>query len=119
MSTYVDGFVVPVPKANVEAYKALAQKAGKIWMEHGALSYRECLAEDTSESEFCQSFPQAFGAKDDEVLFFSYIEYKSRKDRDEINAKVMADERLQDHDCQSVFNMKRMVYGGFQTVVQG
>lgn len=117
--SYVDGFVVPVLKANIETYKAIAEKASAIWMEHGALSYRECLAEDTAEHEFCRSFAKAFGPKDDEVLFFSYIEYACRADRDAINAKVMADERLQSHDCEGVFDVKRMAYGGFETVVKG
>lgn len=111
---YVDGFVLPVPKANVEAYTEIARKAGEVWMEHGALSYVECVGDDTPVGEVT-SFPRAVQVQDDEVVFFSWITYPSREKRDEINAKVMADPRMQDPACP--FDAKRMIYGGFQSVV--
>src|SRR5262245_22377108 len=90
---YVDGFVVPVPTKKVPAYLKLARKAGKIWMEYGALEYRECLADDVKPGKLT-SFPQAVQLKDSETVVFSWIVYKSRKDRDRINKLVMADTRL-------------------------
>lgn len=118
--TYVDGFVVPVPADKVEDYRALAEKAGKIWKEYGALDYKECLAEDTEDTGFCQTFPDAFGAKDNEVLFFSFITYKSREHRDEVNAKVMADPRISEgmDPANMPFDSKRMAYGGFKALVE-
>ena len=90
---YVDGFVVPVPKQNIEAYKAMARKAGEVWKEHGALAYVECLGDDVPYGKVT-SFPRAVQATDDEIVAFSWIVYASREARDEINAKVMADPRL-------------------------
>ena len=115
--TYVDGFVVAVPKANIEAYKAMAKAAGDVWMEYGALSYNECLADDVPYGEVT-SFPRAVQAKDDETVVFSWIAYKSRADRDAIVAKVMADPRLQGDAWKEVFDGKRMIYGGFQTFLE-
>ena len=111
---YVDGFVLPIPKANIEAYTEIARKAGEVWMEYGALSYVECAADDTPVGELT-SFPRAVQVKDDEIVFFSWITYPSREKRDEINAKVMADPRMQDPGCP--FDAKRMIFGGFQSVV--
>jgi uncharacterized protein YbaA (DUF1428 family) len=91
---YVDGFVVPVPKDKLDAYKALAQKASEVWMEYGALSYVECVADDAPYGEVT-SFPRAVQLTEDEVVIFSWITYKDRASRDEIMAKVMADERLE------------------------
>ena len=112
---YVDGFVLAVPKANVEKYKAVAELAGKIWKEHGALSYVECLADDVPYGEMT-SFPRAVQAKDDEVVVFSWATYKDRQARDEVMAKVMADERLKGPD-QMPFDGKRMIFGGFQSFI--
>lgn len=110
---YVDGFVLAVPKANVEAYKALARTAGEVWKDHGALAYVECLGDDTPYGEVT-SFPRAVQAKDDEIVVFSWIVYESREKRDEINAKVMSDPRLQGPES-APFDSKRMIYGGFQS----
>jgi uncharacterized protein YbaA (DUF1428 family) len=119
MSRYVDGFVLPVPKNNMEAYRRLAQKAGEIWREYGALEYMECVADDVKPGEVT-SFPQAVKLKDEEVVVFSWIVYESRERRDEINAKVMADPRLADMmDPKTLpFDGKRMFWGGFKTIVE-
>ncbi len=114
---YVDGFVVPVPKKNVDAYRKLARKAGKIWKEYGALEYVECIADDVQPGKRT-SFPQAVKLKPDEVVVFSWIVYQSRAQRDKINAKVMADPRLASMDPKSMpFDGKRMFWGGFKTLV--
>lgn len=114
--TYVDGFLLAVPKANIEAYRAMAQKAGAVWMEYGALSYMECMGDDVPPGEVT-SFPMAVKAKDDEIVFFSWITYESREKRDEINKKVMADPRLANFKDMP-FDGKRMIFGGFQSFVQ-
>ena len=115
---YVDGFVLPVPKANVEAYREMARRAGKIWREHGALQYRECLADDVKPGEHT-SFPQAVKLEPDETVVFAWIVYESRARRDEINEKVMADPRLADMmDPKKLpFDGKRMFWGGFEVFV--
>ncbi|MGE3332488.1 MAG: DUF1428 domain-containing protein [Rhodospirillaceae bacterium] len=115
---YVDGFIVPVPKKNVKKYKALATKAGKIWMEFGALQFRECVADDVKPGKLT-SFPQSVKLKKDETVMFSWIVYKSRKDRDRINKKVMMDPRLAKmmQGKENPFDAKRMIYGGFTTLV--
>ncbi|ASY63792.1 protein of unknown function DUF1428 [Sinorhizobium sojae CCBAU 05684] len=115
--TYVDGFLVAVPKSNIEAYKELARKAGDVWMELGALSYVECLGDDVPYGEVT-SFPRAVQAADDETVVFSWITYKSREDRDAIIAKVMADPRLQGDEWKSIFDGKRMIYGGFKSFLE-
>lgn len=112
---YVDGFVLAVPKANLEAYKEMARLAGDIWMEHGALSYVETIADDVPYGELT-SFPRAVQAKDDEVVVFSWATYENRQRRDEVMAKVMADERLKGPDC-APFDTKRMIFGGFESFV--
>ena len=114
---YVDGFVLAVPKANIEAYKAMARIAGEVWMEHGALSYVECIGDDVPMGELT-SFPRAVQAKDDEVVVFSWITYPSREQRDAINAKVMADPRLKHEPSDMPFDGKRMIYGGFKKIVE-
>ena len=111
---YVDGFILAVPKAKLEAYKALAGRAGKLWMEYGALSYVECVADDVPYGELT-SFPRAVQATDDEVVVFSWITYPDRATRDAINAKVMADERMKGQDMP--FDGKRMIFGGFESFV--
>lgn len=114
---YIDGFVLPVPKKNVEAYRRLARKAGKIWKEYGALEYVECIADDVKPGKRT-SFPQSVKLKPDEVVVFSYIIYKSRKQRDSINAKVMNDPRLAGMDPKTLpFDGKRMFWGGFKPIV--
>ncbi len=119
MSRYVDGFVLPVPKDNMDAYCQLARKAGEIWREHGALEYIECVADDVKPGEIT-SFPQAVKLEENEVVVFSWIVYESRERRDEINAKVMADPRLADMmDPKNLpFDAKRMFWGGFKTIVE-
>lgn len=116
---YVDGFVMAVPKKNVDAYKKLARLAGKVWMEHGALSYLECMGDDVPEGKLT-SFPKAVKLKKDEVVFFSYITYKSRAQRDRIMKKVMADPRLEHMmaGTELPFDGKRMIWGGFKPVVK-
>src|SRR5262245_21015398 len=114
---YVDGFVVAVPKKNIEAYKALARTAGEVWMEHGALAYVESIGDDVPYGKLT-SFPRAVQATDDEVVCFSWIVYHSREQRDAINAKVMADPRLKHEMEKMPFDGKRMIYGGFETFLQ-
>ena len=116
--SYVDGFLVPVPKKKLAAYRRMAAKAGKIWREHGALEFRECIADDVKWGKRT-SFPRSVKQKTGETVFFSYIVYKSRADRDRINAKVMKDRRLAKmmNPAAMPFDAKRMIWGGFKTVV--
>jgi uncharacterized protein YbaA (DUF1428 family) len=116
--SYVDGFLVPVPKKKVADYRRMAAKAGKIWREHGALEFRECIADDVKWGKRT-SFPRSVKQKTGETVFFSFIVYKSRADRDRINAKVMKDKRLAKMmDPKAMpFDAKRMIFGGFKTVV--
>lgn len=116
MSHYVDGFVLPIPKANVEAYRQLSERCGHIWIDHGALQYWECAADDVPPGEVT-SFPQAVQLKDDEIVFFSWIVYKSREDRDRINKAVMDDPRMKEM-TKCPFDEKRMIFGGFRTAVE-
>jgi len=115
---YVDGFVLPVPTKNLQAYRRMAQKAGKIWREHGALEFRECVAEDVKVGKLT-SFPRSVKLKPGETVVFSWIVYKSRAHRDRVNAKVMKDPRLAKMmDPKAMpFDGKRMIYGGFTTLV--
>jgi uncharacterized protein YbaA (DUF1428 family) len=118
MAKYVDGFIVAVPKKNMDAYRKLSRKAGKIWMEYGALEYIDCVANDVKPGK-TTSFPQAVKLKADEVVVFSWIAYKSRGARDRINKKVMADPRIKGMDPKSMpFDARRMIYGGFKTIVE-
>jgi uncharacterized protein YbaA (DUF1428 family) len=112
---YVDGFVVPVPKRNVEAYLKLADLAGKVWREHGALEYRECEADDVKPGKLT-SFPQSVMLRDDETVYLAWIVYRSRAHRDEVTAKVMADPRLAAmmDPAATPFDAKRMFFGGFE-----
>jgi uncharacterized protein YbaA (DUF1428 family) len=116
--SYVDGFVVPVPKRSAQAYRAMARKAAKIWREHGALEYRESMADDVKWGKRT-SFPRSVKLKSNEVVWFSWIVYKSRKDRDRVLAKVMKDKRLAPMmDPKGMpFDAKRMIYGGFKIMV--
>ena len=118
MARYVDGFVVPVPADKIDAYRRIAQKAGKVWKEYGALEYIECVADDVKPGKRT-SFPQSVKLKADEVVVFSWIVYKSRKHRDTVNAKVMADPRIAGMGPESMpFDGKRMFWGGFKTLVE-
>jgi uncharacterized protein YbaA (DUF1428 family) len=115
---YVDGFVLPVPKKNVAAYRAIARKAGKIWLEHGALSYVECVADDVKPGKVT-SFPQSVKAKANETVVFSWITYKSRAHRDQVNKKVMKDPRIAKMGPDKMpFDGKRMFWGGFKPIVE-
>lgn len=119
--TYVDGFVVPVPKRKLAAYKAMARKAGKLWTEHGALEFRECAADDVKWGKRT-SFPRSVRMKRPaETVLFSYIVYRSRKHRDTVNARVMKDPRLKTMMSSNPkdwpFDARRMIYGGFKTIV--
>jgi uncharacterized protein YbaA (DUF1428 family) len=115
---YVDGFVLPVPTDNLPAYRRMARKAGKVWREHGALEYVECTADDVKPGKHT-SFPQSVKLKPGETVVFAWIVYKSRKDRDRINEKVMADPRLATmmNGKDMPFDGKRMFWGGFKTMV--
>jgi len=115
--SYVDGFVLAVPKAKLENYKEMARLAGAVWMEHGALAYAECIGDDVPYGELT-SFPRAVQAKEDEVVVFSWITYPSRQDRDAILKKVMADRRLKGSMDNAPFDGKRMIYGGFEPFMQ-
>jgi uncharacterized protein YbaA (DUF1428 family) len=115
--TYVDGFLLAVPKANLDAYKEMARVAGDVWKEYGAIDYVECVGDDVPYGELT-SFPRAVQAKDDEIVIFAWITYESRESRDDIVAKVMADERLNGDGWTQVFDGKRMIFGGFQTIVE-
>jgi len=120
MARYVDGFVVPVPKKKLVEYRRMAQKAGRVWKEHGALDFVECVADDVKPGKVT-SFPQSVKLKTGEVVMFSWIVYKSRAHRDSVNKKVMADPRLKAMmDPKAMpFDGKRMIYGGFKVLVQG
>jgi uncharacterized protein YbaA (DUF1428 family) len=115
---YVDGFVLPVPKKNMQAYRRMAQKAGKVWREHGALEYIECVADDVKPGKHT-SFPQSVKLKSGETVVFAYIVYKSRAHRDGVNAKVAKDPRLASMmDPKAMpFDGKRMFWGGFKLLV--
>lgn len=113
---YVDGFVLPVPKKNVAAYRKIARQAGKIWREYGALEYIECIADDVKPGKHT-SFPQSVKLKPDETVVFAWIVYKSRAHRDRVNAKVMNDPRLKMDPASMPFDGKRMIYGGFKVMV--
>lgn len=115
---YVDGFVCPVPRKNLQAYRRMATKAGKVWREYGALDYKECVADDVKKGKVT-SFPQAVKLKPGEVVFFSWILYRNRKHRDSVNKKVMKDKRIAPMmDPKKLpFDGKRFFWGGFKVVV--
>lgn len=118
MGKYVDGFVLPVPTENVEKYRELAQKAGAIWKEHGALEYIEAVGDDL-ESENMLSFKKIADAQDGETVVFAWIVYESREHRDKVNAAVMEDPRMKEEmeSSKDIFDFKRMAYGGFKAIV--
>ena len=115
---YVDGFVVPVPKSKVKAYMAMARTGAKVWKDHGALDYKECMADDVSWGKRT-SFPRSVKLKASEVVWFSYIVYRNRKHRDAVMKKVMKDKRLAAmmDPKKMPFDAKRMIFGGFKVVV--
>ena len=115
---YVDGFVLPVPKRNLAAYRRMATTAGKVWREHGALDYKECVADDVKKGKVT-SFPQSVKLKPGESVWFSWIVYRNRRHRDAVLKKVMADKRLSGmmDPKQFPFDAKRMIYGGFKVMV--
>jgi uncharacterized protein YbaA (DUF1428 family) len=119
MSRYVDGYVLPVPKRKVEAFRRIATKACKVWLDHGALDYVETVADDVKPGKWT-SFPQSVKLKKGETVVFAYIVYKSRKHRDRVNAKVMKDKRLNNmmDPKKMPFDAKRMFWGGFKTIVE-
>jgi uncharacterized protein YbaA (DUF1428 family) len=116
--SYVDGFILPLPKNNLESYRAMAHKAGQIWREHGALEFHECIADDVKPGQVT-SFPQSVDLKENETVVFSWITYESREHRDQVNEKVMKDPRMADMMKPEAmpFDGKRMIYGGFDTLV--
>lgn len=118
MPAYADGFVIPVPKKNLPAYLKMARQASKVWKEHGALDYKECVGDDLAVS-FGPGFPKGIRTKKGETVVFSWILYKSRAHRDKVNAKVMQDPRIKDMcDAKDMpFEGKRMLYGGFAVAV--
>ena len=119
MAKYIDGFVLPVSKGNVEKYREIAEKAGAIWKEHGALEYIEAEGDDLEIAEMV-SFKKIAGASEDETVIFAWIVFESREHRDKVNAAVMEDERLKAdmESCKGIFDYKRMAYGGFKTLVE-
>ena len=118
--SYVDGYVLPVPKKNLRAYARMARKAGKIWREHGAIEFRECVADDVKPGKYT-SFPQSVKLKPGETVIFSWIVFKSRAHRDSVNSKVMKDPRLADmmNPKALPFDGNRMFWGGFKILVEG
>jgi uncharacterized protein YbaA (DUF1428 family) len=118
MARYVDGYVLPLPKKSIKAYQSMAKKASKVWIDHGALEYRECVGEDFTV-KMGVPFPRLAKAKPSETVVFAWIVYKSRAHRDKVNAKVMADPRLAKMiaTTKMPFDMKRMSYGGFEVIV--
>ena len=119
MAHYVDGFVIPLPKKNVGDYRRMAQKAGKVWRDHGALEFRECVGDDL-DIKMGKSFTRGIKTKPGETVLFSYIVFKSRTHRDRVNARVMKDPRISKMmgSKPMPFDVKRMLYGGFKTIVE-
>ena len=118
MASYVDGFVMPVPKSNVDRYREVAKTAGGVWIEHGALDYKECVADDVEVGEVT-SFPRSVKLEDGETVIFAWITYESRQHRDEVNSKVMSDQRMKAlmDPASDIADYKRMIYGGFEVIV--
>jgi uncharacterized protein YbaA (DUF1428 family) len=115
--SYVDGFIVPVKKSKLDDYKQMATLGRDVWREHGALDYRELVADDVSVGTLT-SFPRSVQLEDDEIVIFAYIVYKDRAHRDAVNAKVMADPRMQEPPGGMPFDPKRMIFGGFAALVE-
>ncbi len=118
MAIYVDGYVLPVPKKNIEAYRRLAREAGRAWRKHGALEHRECVGDDL-KNKWGRSFPRQMKTRPGETVVFSWIVFKSRAHRDRVSAKVMKDPSVANMNPKSMpFDMKRMLYGGFKEIVE-
>lgn len=117
--TYVDGFVIPVPKGKIAAYKKMAAWGKKMWMKHGALQYFECVGDDLVGMPGCGNFKTMAGLKPSETAFFSFIIYRNKAHRNAVNKKVMAEMNTQPLPKSMPFDMKRMVFGGFRTLIQG
>jgi uncharacterized protein YbaA (DUF1428 family) len=119
MAHYVDGFLLPLPKDKVDHYRQMAEQAGKVWREHGALEYRECIGDDLDVKDQVP-FPRLIASKPDETVVFAWIVFESREHRDQVNAKVMSDPRLAGMADPGAmpFDVKRMAYGGFKTIVE-
>ena len=121
MATYVDGFVLVAPKKNIAAYRAMALQGAKVWKKYGALAYYECVGDDLHPKHVTLPFPKMVRAKKNETVIFSFIVFKSRKHRDQVNAQVMKDPAMSAESWKGKtmpFDMKRMAYGGFKTIVQ-
>jgi uncharacterized protein YbaA (DUF1428 family) len=120
MAQYVDGFIIAIPEGNLDRYREIATEAGELWREHGAIDYKETVAEDVSRGEVTD-FYRSVDAKEGETVVFSWITYESREDRDRINEKVMADERMKKmmEATGDIFDAHRMIYGGFEVIVGG
>lgn len=118
MAKYVDGFVLPIPKTKIAAYKKMAKLGCKVWMDHGALQYFECIGEDLA-TKFGMQFPRGIKAKAGETVAFAWIVYKSKAHRDSVNAKVMKDPRMKMDGSPMPIDPKRMLYGGFEVIVEG
>ncbi|MCH9828914.1 MAG: DUF1428 domain-containing protein [Gammaproteobacteria bacterium] len=118
--SYVDGFVIPLPADKIDEYRRIATLAGRVWRDHGALDYVECVADDVKPGEFT-SFPQSVKLEADEIVVFSWIRYESREHRDQVNEAVMKDPRLAEmmNPEAMPFDGKRMIFGGFKVLVQG
>jgi uncharacterized protein YbaA (DUF1428 family) len=116
---YVDGYVIPIPTKNVRAYRTMAAKSAKVWMDHGAVQYFECVGEDLKQ-KFGLPFPKLAKTKPGETVLFSWIVYRSKAHRDKVNEKVMKDPRLAAmmNPKKMPFDMKRMTYGGFEVLVE-
>lgn len=122
MTTYVDGFIITIPRKNIESYKKMATLGAKTWMKHGALDYKECIMEDATPEGIERTFPKLASATKEETIIFAYITFKSKAHRDEVNAKVMADPDMQPEkfdEGDMPFEMTRMTYGGFEVLVDG
>ena len=120
MPRYVDGFVIPVPKKNLEAYRRMSKRASRVWMDHGALEYLECVGDDLAVKG-TGSFPRGIRTKPGETVVFSWVLYRSRTHRDRVNAKIMKDPRIANMMTGKPmpFDVKRMLYGGFRVFVEG
>lgn len=116
--SYVDGFVIPIKKKNIKAYKRMAQQGKHMWLKHGALDYKECLGDDLHVKNIGLAFPKMLKLKKNETVFFSYIVYKSKAHRDSVNTKVMKEWEKQPMPKNMPFDMKRMAYGGFKAIVE-
>ncbi len=118
MNHYIDGFVIPIPTARIDEYRLIAEKAAKIWKDHGALDYWECVGDDMDTKDTL-SFPQLANIKPDETVIFSWVVFESREARDAANKKIFEDPRMKEmmDPCNQIFDCKRMAYGGFTQLV--